>query len=81
MSAPQELSHPDDFVTLMVDVADSPKAELQLSEIYDVETSTMNDDYVIVLQDYVALQLKTTVGLCDLSKIRLLSSRLILLHC
>ena len=81
MSAPWELNHPDDFVILTVDVADSPIAELRLSEIYDVETSTMNDDYLLVLQDYVALQLKATFGLCDLFKFRLLGSRFIQLHC
>lgn len=81
MSAPWELNHPDDFIILTVDVADSPIAELRLSEIYDEGTSTMNDDYLVVLQDYVALQVKTTVGLCDRSKISLLSSRFILLHC
>ena len=80
MSAPRELNHPDDFVILTVDVADSPIAELRLSEIYDVETSTMNDDYLLVIQNYVSLQLKTTVGLCDRLKFSLLDSRFILLH-
>ncbi|KAI2490530.1 hypothetical protein MHU86_24040 [Fragilaria crotonensis] len=81
MSAPRELNHPDDFVILTVDVADSPIAELRLSEIYDVETSSMNDDYLHVLQDYVALQLKATFGLNDGFKFRLLGSRFIPLHC
>ena len=81
MSAPRELNHPDDFVILTVDVADSPVAELRLSEIYDVETSTMNDDYLLVLQDYVALQLKATFGLCDRFKLLLMDSRFIPLHC
>ncbi len=81
MSAPRELNHPDDFVILTVDVADSPIAELRLSEIYDVETSTINDNYLLVLQDYVALQLKATFGLCDRFKFRLLDSRFIPLHC
>ena len=81
MSAPRELYHPDDFVILTVDVADSPIAELRLSEIYDVETSTMNDDYLLVFQDYVALQLKNTFGLCDQIKLLLMDSRFIPLHC
>ncbi|KAI2495076.1 hypothetical protein MHU86_19431 [Fragilaria crotonensis] len=81
MSAPRELNHPDDFVILTVDVADSPIAELRLSEIYDVETSTINDDYLHVLRDYVALQLQATFGVCDGFKFRLLGSRFITLHC
>lgn len=81
MSAPREFNHPDDFVALTVDIADSPMAELQLSDIYNVETSTMNDDYLLVLQDYVALQLKATFGLCDRFKVHLLNSRFIPLHC
>ena len=81
MSAPRELNHPDDFVVLTVDVADSPIAELRLSEIYDVETSTINDDYLLVLQNYVALQLKATFGLCDRFKLHLLDSRFIPLFC
>ena len=64
-----------------MDVADSPIVELRLSEIYDVETSTINDDYLLVLQDYVALQLNATFGLCDWLKLRLLGSRFIPLHC
>jgi hypothetical protein len=81
MSAPRELNHPDDFVILTVDVADSPIAELRLSEIYDVKTSTMNDDYLLVFKEYVALQLKATFGLCDRYKLRLLDSHVIPLHC
>jgi hypothetical protein len=81
MSAPRELNHPDDFVVLTVDVADSPIADLRLSEIYDVETSTINDDYLLVLQNYVALQLKATSGLCDRFKLHLLDSRFIPLFC
>jgi hypothetical protein len=81
MSAPRELNHPDDFVILTVNVADSPIAELRLSEIFDVEASTIYDNYLLVLQDYVALQLKATFGLCDRFKFRLLGSRFIPLHC
>jgi hypothetical protein len=67
MSAPQELNHPNDFVILTVDVADSPIAELRLSEIYDVETSTMNDDYLLVVQNYIALQHSNSVCLVPAS--------------
>lgn len=53
MSAPRELNHLDDFGVVTVDLADSPIAELRPSEIYNVDTSTINDDYLLVLQDCV----------------------------
>lgn len=76
MSAPRELSnHPDDLVILTVDVAGAPKAELRLTEIYDVATSTLNDDYLLVFQSFIALQLESTHGLSELSRSRLLDAR------
>lgn len=81
MSAPRELNHPDDFVILTVDVADSPIAEVRLSEIYNVETSTMNNDYLLIFQAYIDLQLENTHELSNQSRSRLLVSRFIPLHC
>ena len=65
MSAPWELTRPDDLVILTVDIADSPLAELLVSEIYDVKTSTLLDDYHNTLQNYVLQQLKETTWLDD----------------
>ena len=71
---------PDDFVILTVDLADSPIAELRLTEIYNVETSTVNDDYLLIFQEYVTLQLENTYGLGNRSKSRMLDARLCTLH-
>ena len=65
MSVPREWNHPKDFVILTVDVEDSPIAELPLTEIYNVEASTLNDDYLLVFQDIIKLQLESTYGLGD----------------
>jgi hypothetical protein len=81
MSALRELNHPDDFVILTIDVADSPSAKLRLTEIYNVETSTLNDDYLLVLQDYITQQLENTHGLGKLSRSRLLDARICTKHC
>ncbi len=56
---------PDDLVILTVDIADSPLAELLLSEIYDVKTSTLLDDYPNTIRNYVLQQLKETTWLDD----------------
>jgi hypothetical protein len=80
MSAPRELNHPDDFVILTLDVLDSPLAKLRLSKIYNVETSTLNDDYLLVLQDYITQQLESTPGLDNWSRSRLLDAHFCTLH-
>ena len=79
MSAPRELMHSDDTVILTVDVEDSPIAEMRLAEIY--QTSTLNDDYLLIFKDYITLQLENTYGLGDQSRSRLLDARLCTLHC
>jgi hypothetical protein len=80
MSAPRELNHPDDFVILTLDVLDSPLAKLRLSKIYNVETSTLNDDYLLVLQDYITQQLESTPGLDNRTRSRLLDAPFCTLH-
>lgn len=74
------MNHPDDFVILTVDVANSPLAELRLTEIYNLETSTLNDDYLLVLKDYVTQQLEDTHGLDFRSRCGLLDARFCTLH-
>jgi hypothetical protein len=80
MSAPRELNCLDDIVILTVDVADAPIAELRLSEIYNGETSTLKNDFLVVFQAYIALQLEKTNGLSDQSRSRLLNTRFICMH-
>ena len=80
MSAHRELNHPDDFVILTVDVANSPLGKLRLAQIYDVETSILNDDYLSVIQDFVTQQLENTHGLDLRSRSRLLDAPFCTLH-
>jgi hypothetical protein len=55
MSAPRELNDPGDVVILTMDIAHSPIAELPLSEIYNMKTSTMNGDYLLIDQVTILL--------------------------
>jgi hypothetical protein len=80
MSAPWELNHPNDSVVLTIDVADSPTAKLRLSKIYSVETFTLKDDYLLVLQEYIFLQLENTHSLGNRSRSRLLDAPFCTLH-
>ena len=46
MSSPGEIiHHVDDFIEMTVDIEDCPLAELPLTEIFDVNNLTINDDY------------------------------------
>ena len=65
MLAPRESTCPPDLVILTVDIADSPLAELLLSEIYDVETSTLLDGYSSILRNHIIQQLEATTWLDD----------------
>jgi hypothetical protein len=47
----------------MVDINACPFAELLLTEIYDVKTSTLRDDYPIILRNYITQQLEDTTWL------------------
>jgi hypothetical protein len=63
----EESNHEDDFVILTVDVDHCPIAELPLTEIYDVTTSLLKDDYLDTLRTYVMQQLEDTTWLEDQS--------------
>ena len=65
MLAPRESTCPPDIVIMTVDIADSPLAELLLSEIYDVETSTLLDGYSSILRNHIIQQLEATTWLDD----------------
>ena len=67
MSVFEESNHEDDFVILTVDIDDCPIAELPLTEIYDVTTSLLKDDYLDTLRTYVTQQLEDTTWLEDQS--------------
>ena len=67
MSVFEESNHEDDFVILTVDIDDCPIAELPLTEIYDVTTSLLKDDYLDTLRKYITQQLEDTAWLEDQS--------------
>jgi Reverse transcriptase (RNA-dependent DNA polymerase)/GAG-pre-integrase domain len=64
----EELAHHvDDFVEMTVDIDDCPLAELPLTEIYNVATLSLNDDYLTILRTYIEQQLDDTSWLDDQS--------------
>lgn len=67
MSVFEESNHDDDFVILTVDIDDCPIAELPLTEIYDVTSSLLKDDYLDTLRAYITQQLEDTTWLEDQS--------------
>jgi hypothetical protein len=67
MSVFEESNHNDDFVILYVDIDDCPIAELPLTEIYDVTSSLLKDNYLETLRTYILQQLEDTPWLEDQS--------------
>jgi hypothetical protein len=67
MSAPEESNHPDDFLCLTVDIDNCPKAEIPLTEIYNINDSTLKIDYLTTLCDYITQQLEDTSWFDDQS--------------
>ena len=53
MSDAGEFQCPNDRVLITVDIKDCPLAEFPLYELFDLATSTLVDDYLVVLQAYV----------------------------
>jgi hypothetical protein len=67
MTNPGESHHPDDFISLTVDIESCPIAELPLTEIFDIVSSTIKDDYLAVFCEYITQQLEDTSWLDDQS--------------
>ncbi|KAI2500623.1 hypothetical protein MHU86_13844 [Fragilaria crotonensis] len=67
MSVFEESNHDDDFIILNVDIDDCPIAELPLTEIYDVTSSLLKDNYLETLRTYILQQLEDTPWLEDQS--------------
>ena len=53
MSDAGEIQHPNDYVMITVDIDDCPLVEVPPSELFDIATSTVIEDYLNVLQAYV----------------------------
>ena len=67
MSSPEEYSHPDDIVILTSDIEDCPIIEIPLTELYNVTSELLKDDYLVTLRHYVTQQLEDTTWLEDQS--------------
>ena len=67
MSSPEEYSHPDDIVILTVDIENCPIVEIPLTELYNVTSEHLKDDYLVILRHYVTQQLEDTTWLEDQS--------------
>ena len=76
MSAFRECYHPDNYVVLTVDIEDCPIVEFPLSTLFDVATSTVVDNYLQLLHDYVEEIVEDTPSLDKLSKLHLLCTQL-----
>jgi hypothetical protein len=72
MSNAGEIQTPNDYVVITVDIDDCPLVEFPLSELYDVATSLVVEDYLNVLRDYVTQVLDDTTWLDKPSKMGLL---------
>ena len=80
MSDAGEIQYPNDRVLLTVDIEDCPLVEFPLGELFDFATSTIVDDYLEVLQDYVTQVIEDTTWLDKQCKSRLLSTEFGVFH-
>ncbi|KAI2502408.1 hypothetical protein MHU86_12065 [Fragilaria crotonensis] len=63
MSDAGELRHDDDCLVVTIDIVDRPMAEIPLTEVFDVLTRTLLDNYHDVIRDSVLQQLQDTTWL------------------
>ena len=72
MLAPREFHHRDDLVVITIDIEDCPLVEFPLCEVFDCTTSSLVEDYLEVLHDYVTQILEDTPWLDKQSTSQLL---------
>jgi hypothetical protein len=65
MSDAGELRHDDDCLVITIDIVDCPMAESPLTEVFDVLTRTLLDNYHDVIRDSVLQQLQDTTWLSE----------------
>lgn len=75
MSASTEFYHSDDYVAITIDIEDCPVVEFPLTELFDIATSSIVDNYLEVLQKYVTQILEDTTWLDKQLKLCLLRAR------
>ncbi|KAI2490784.1 hypothetical protein MHU86_23782 [Fragilaria crotonensis] len=80
MSDAGEIQYPNNRVLLTVDIEDCPLVEFPLCQLFDFATSTIVDDYLEVLQNYVTQVIEDTTWLDKQCMSRLLSTEFGVFH-
>jgi hypothetical protein len=80
MAAPRESYQAGNLVVITVDIEDCPLVEFPLTELFDITTLTVVENYLDVLRDYVTQVLEDTTWLDNQSTLRLLRARLGVYH-
>ena len=76
MLAPRESFYPfDASIVITLDIEDSPVAEFPLTELFDIASSTIVENYLEVLQEYVTQIIEDTTWLDMQSKLCLVRAR------
>jgi hypothetical protein len=65
MSNAGELRHDNDCLVITINIVDCPMAEIPLTEVFNVLTMTLLDNYPDVIRDSVLQQLQDTTWLSE----------------
>ncbi|KAI2502405.1 hypothetical protein MHU86_12062 [Fragilaria crotonensis] len=65
MSDAGEIRHDDDCLVISVDIADCPMAEIPLTEVFDISTMTLLENYHVAIRESVLHQLEDTTWLSE----------------
>jgi hypothetical protein len=63
MTDAEEIQYDNDCLVISIDIVDCPMAEIPLTEVFDVPTKTLVDNYHDVIRDSVRQQLEHTTWL------------------
>ncbi|KAI2510337.1 hypothetical protein MHU86_4061 [Fragilaria crotonensis] len=61
----EEIQHDNDYLVITIDIVDCPMAEVPLTEVFDVLTMSILDNYHNVIRDSVIQQLEDTTWLSN----------------
>ena len=63
MTDAEEIQYDNDCLVISIDIVDCPMAEIPLTEVFDVPTKSLVDNYHDVIRDSVRQQLEHTTWL------------------
>jgi hypothetical protein len=63
MTDAKEIQYDNDCLVISIDIVDCPMAEIPLTEVFDVPTKSLVDNYHDVIRDSVRQQLEHTTWL------------------